>query len=145
MIVHTTTRYTRFVHGLVHVIVPLGADAGHVREITAQDQRHYSLAQPGVLRIWTSLFEDLSTKRHGACLHMRHDNSSKIVPTATHAYMRSCTRTCTTSTKRHGNCLGCSGKHMIQFSQDSSIPRTHAYMPTCTCARTKRHGNCLLL
>ena len=45
--------------------------------------------------------EDLD--KHGNCLHPRHDSSSKIVPTATHAYMHTCTRTCTTSTKRHGN------------------------------------------
>ena len=92
-----------------------------------------------------SLFESLSTKRHGNCLYMRHDSLSKIVPTAaaiTHAYMHACGLACTTSTEGHGKCPGCSGNHLRQFSQDSSNPRTHAYMHTCACASTTCHGNC---
>ena len=85
---HTTTRDTCFVNGLVHVVGPPGADAELVRETTDQDQRHYALAQQGDLRIWTSLVEDLSTKRHGNSLHLLQDSSSNVVSTAapiTHA------------------------------------------------------------
>ena len=53
--------------------------------------------------------------------------------------MHSCTRACTASTKRHGKCLGCSCKRPRQFSQDSSNPRAHAYMQTCTRTHTNSH------
>ena len=82
-----------FVNGPVHVVVRLVADAEAFREITAEyHQRHDSLAQQGDLRIWTSLFECLSTERHCTCLHMRHDNfqdSSNCGPyhTCMHAHM----------------------------------------------------------
>ena len=58
--------------------------------------------------------------------------------------MHSCTRACTTSTKRHGKCLGCSCKRPRQFSQDSSNPRAHAYMQTCTRTHTTSH-DCFLV
>ena len=133
-ILPTTTRHNGFVNGPVHVVVPRGADAEPFRETTAKyHQRHYSLAQHVDLRIWTSLFEYLSAKRHGILLHMRHDSSSKIVPTATHAYMHTCTRTCTTSTKWPGNRLGCSGKHLKKISQYRANLRAHAYMHIVSC------------
>ena len=73
--------------------------------------------------------------KQGNCLHLRHENSSKIVPTATHAYMHTCTCTYTTSTKRHGHCF-----HMRHDSSSNIVPTaatiTHAYMHTCTCTYT---------